>query len=225
MLKATIDLKSNVNSKMEAGYKLIFDKLRARYPDTIILVGVESAPQQAASLAKRVILERRDPKLLFLSTVRTSRLCHEGIIMTKDKKEKIYNMLGMMLATMTLRVSSSCIYYTDTPMTIKSKVYPDSQRYLDQLLRRQMINMTKTDKGITGKIDGMNDDVVSALVISISNPNEVIAKNVWPAPLYSLNGYDEDFTVFQSQPWDRVLNGHRDAQFLSSLNINANQLA
>lgn len=203
---------------------MVFDKLRARYPDAIILVGVESAPVQAASLAKRVILERKDPKLLFLSTVRTSRLCHEGIIMTKDKKEKIINMLGMMLATMTLRVSSSCIYYTDTPMTIKSKVYPDSQNYLDQLLRRQLTNMTKTDKGITGKTEGMNDDLVMSLAISLSNPNEIIAKNVWPAPLLSLNGYDEDFSLFQSQPWDRVLNGHRDTQLLSSLNLNVSQL-
>lgn len=212
MLEATFDLQSNVHDRMEAAYNKVIDLLRAAYPDTMIFFSVESAPPQAASMAKHVILNRRDPLLNCVGSVSRGTISKEKVVMEgvrpdKMQKERLCSMVANFLSTGNIRIARGCIFHTDRPLKFGTKTFEEPQKFLEQYLRRQMLNIRKTDKGISGKFNGINDDLHSALTLSLSLPSEIVGRRVCPVPLRALHWDDLDFDSYKDVDWGAFMSG------------------
>ena len=88
-----------------------------------------------------------------------------GIPINRASKDLYYSMLSMQLNLDKIRINPDFLPFTNRLHSIRGTLYSSCRTYIMDLMRLELLNIVKSKEGeITGKRNGMNDDLAMAIV-------------------------------------------------------------
>lgn len=139
--------------------------IRLHYPDKKIFVSCESNMMTEMRVIFAACTKYQD--VFFAKNSPENSNQGLGVQVHHNKKATMYMELASSLRQEMLKLHDHVLAVTNKPLFAGGVVYSREDHFLMDLLVLQMENMTSDEKGsITGKSNGLQDDLVSGLVLA-----------------------------------------------------------